>query len=163
MSKMIEESKAFPHMFKVFACEPVYTLAECVELLEHGKEHYSEVDCELDFITGLQKRFRKAIYMCNESELAFLDLAVEATEKKSEWSLGTQINGEYPLPKFVFNDFLYLFEPRENASYLVLPCELVTIYREARADENFAVKLLKKSPTQHHKIRTETTNIRINT
>lgn len=114
--------------------EPVYTLAECAAAVNQKKEPVDdEYEDMTDPITEIKERFRKAVYLCDETKLSFLRLAAELSEKKIRWENDV---AHYPFRVFAHNDFVYLFE-KDNSHYLVLPVELTEIFREVTADESF--------------------------
>ena len=112
---------------------PVYTLAACVEAAE---AHRRDADYEYTVpnLDEVKVRFLTCLCLCNEQEFAFLDMVASISEGKTAWESETYY---YPYRVFAYNDFMYLFL-HEDAFYLVLPDELLTIYRKVCADEEFA-------------------------
>ncbi|MCL2814119.1 MAG: hypothetical protein FWD23_05915 [Oscillospiraceae bacterium] len=114
--------------------EPVYTLAECVAAANQNEEP-AEDDYEdmTDPVTEIKERFRKAVYLCDEKKLGVFRRAAELSEKKAIWE---EDIFPYPFWLFADNNFVYLYEKNDNY-YLVLPVELIEIFREVTADEGF--------------------------
>ena len=80
---MNEEMKNF-YDYLTIRGEPVYTLAECAAAANQNKEPIDdEYEDMTDPITEIKERFRKAVYLCDETKLAFLRLAAELSEKKA--------------------------------------------------------------------------------
>ena len=138
---MNEEMKKFWE-FKTIHSEPVYTLAECIAASpydtdvdddDYENDDYEDISVD-DLTSGIKERFQKAIYLCDEQQLAFLRFAAELSEKKAAWETDVAY---YPFRVFCLNDFVYLFE-NNGDYYLVLPVELKDIFREITNDEGFS-------------------------
>ena len=114
---------------------PAYSLGDCIVAVKKQPRYLDDEDSEDYFgdTEGLLERFRTAVYLCNEVELAFLQFAVEITESKLPWKDNVRF---YPFRVFAFNHFMFVFH-HENELHLVLPMELIVEYRKIIAAESF--------------------------
>ena len=126
----------FEHL--IINSKPVYYIEDCLTALgtQYPQTETDDTDNEEEIETkeDIAESFRTCVYLCNEEELAFLNFAVEMTEKKVAWEENVEY---YPFSAFAFNNFAYLFSYGEGL-YLVLPAELIDIYRQVTSEENFS-------------------------
>jgi hypothetical protein len=114
---------------------PVYSLADCITAAgRYETEPDDNIEDTTDPVTEITERFRNSVYLLDDKQLDFLRFASNLTDNKV--ALNEAI-GYQPFGVFRRNGFAYLFS-WEGAYYLVVPEELVAIYREVTAAEGFA-------------------------
>jgi len=123
---------------------PVYALAECAALSTKcfDKEDLADIAALSE---GITERFRAALFVCTEDQLAFLRcVAAMSTDKKSFEEMPQ--GGFYP---FYFNGFVYLFS-WEGQDFLVLPNELAELYNQVSSASDFTDKSKRNQALCHY-------------
>ncbi|MCL1881207.1 MAG: hypothetical protein FWF76_03425 [Oscillospiraceae bacterium] len=118
--------------------KPVYTLIECITVPENKRiSNLGINDDEFDgFAGGIKERFRAAVYLINQEERDFLDFAVGVTEKRAKLEESIEFRN---FNVFSFNEYVFLFLHGEEY-HLVMPVELIEIYREVVSEADYAEK-----------------------
>ena len=121
--------------YQVIHEAPVYTLAECLAAEYRSAEHGEEEEEESR--KHLIEQFRICMNLFDEKDLDFLLMAEEMLKNRGAW----QQNVAYqPFLTFWRLNLAYLFESG-GEHHLVVPEELIAIYREVSAGERFAETL----------------------
>ena len=138
MFKITDEIKE-DFQFDIILCAPAYTLEECLKSTAHRKYSVFERN-ETDDIDSLVKmikeNFRAAVFMLNKEKHDFLKVAIQMTEKKEPLA---EMLKHQPLGLFTRHDYLFLYLHGEQLD-LVMPEELIEIYRFATAEETFTTQ-----------------------
>lgn len=128
--KLSLEEMAEEYEYIEICAQPVYTLSEC---LSAATDNDGGFDYKADRLSFIKEHFCTSLFLCDNKQLDFIRFAAELSESRTP--LDRVIY--YPLSAFADNDFIFVFS-HGGQYYLVLPVELLEIFREVTADEDFA-------------------------
>jgi hypothetical protein len=106
---------------------PVYTLAQCF-----AAKPYEDYASDEERVEAVKERFRKALYLCDEEQIAFVRFAKKQSENRAALTAAVF----YPLHCFAFDDSMFVFL-HEGNYYLSLPDEMREIYEEVLEYGNY--------------------------
>jgi hypothetical protein len=134
MPNIADEYSEFFEYDKI-CTEPVYSLAGCIAAAgRYETEQDDDIEDSADPVTEIKERFRSSVYLFDDKQLEFLHFASNLTNNRAALN---EVISYQPFGMFRRNDFAYLFS-WEGDYYLIVPEELIAIFREVTAEEGFA-------------------------
>ena len=115
--------------------QPVYTLAECIELCKKRLDE-DEIADRAALAENIAQRFRSALFIMNDAQLDFLREFVPISLRREPFT--QTLHGGFLMLYFRYFAYPFLWNEQK---YIALPDELVEVYHRTLAEPDFAGRL----------------------